>query len=281
MTSKNDLEILKDKFIKHLLDVGKSDKTIENYNRYLNFFVEYIGVLSVKKIDDFVIDKFISFLKSSKYSAKTQNYHITALRMFLKYLNENNYVSINIKNITLNKTSDIKRYFINEKDVIRVLSNIDNNDIKSLRDKAILYLLFYTGIKVSELCLLNKSADLSVSSVVIHGRNGVRTVYLNEDVKSAIHEYLRMRNDDSEAMFVNSRKRVSKSGSIRITSRSIQRIVKFYFEKAGIYKKVTPSMLRHLFAKTEFENKTDIASIGSVLGYKNTVTAKKILERYK
>jgi site-specific recombinase XerD len=164
------------------------------------------------------------------------------------------------------------------------------NDIKSLRDKAILELLFSTGLRVSELCSLTNDLDLKADEFSIRGKGGkVRVVFMSEVARNSITKYLALRKDMSDALFVQVDNEVSKKQSSPLTRRSIERIVKQYAIKAGISKKVTPHVIRHCFATDLLSNGADIRSVQMMLGHSSIsttqiythVTDKQLLEVHK
>ena len=146
----------------------------------------------------------------------------------------------------------------------------DTKEIKGLRDKALLELFFSTGLRLAELCSLNRDLDLSRDEFSIRGKGEkVRVVFLSQEAKDAIRAYLKARKDMEEAMFVNNAR--NKIGG-RLTPRSIERTVREYATKAGISKKVTPHVLRHSFATDLLSNGADIRSVQMMLGHANIAT---------
>jgi site-specific recombinase XerD len=152
-----------------------------------------------------------------------------------------------------------------------------NSEIKIIRDKAILELFFSTGLRLSELCSLNRDLDLTKDEFSIRGKGEkIRVVFLSESAKKAIREYLKERTDLEEPLFIQySNSSVSKKTtkeSNRLTPRSIERIVKYYAIAAGISKKVTPHVIRHSFATDLLSNGADIRSVQMMLGHANIAT---------
>ncbi|MCX6753817.1 MAG: tyrosine-type recombinase/integrase [Candidatus Nomurabacteria bacterium] len=146
-----------------------------------------------------------------------------------------------------------------------------DDTLKNSRDKAILELFFSTGLRLSELCSLNRDLDLSKDEFSIRGKGEkVRVVFLSESAKIAIREYLKNRKDLDEPLFIQYSR--NGSGSNRLTPRSIERIVKYYAIKAGISKKVTPHVIRHSFATDLLSNGADIRSVQMMLGHANIAT---------
>jgi site-specific recombinase XerD len=287
----NKLEKLKREFLEHVeIEKGNSLKTVRNYDYYLSRFFEFAKITEPKEINDDKIREFRLFLnrqpglktkgqQSSSLKKNTQNYHLIALRSFLKYLMKRNVPSLSPDRIELAKTKERSLDLISVEELERLLSaplkllemkkNIDRQKI--LRDKAILELFFSTGLRLSELCSLNRDLDLSKDEFSIRGKGEkVRVVFLSDSAKKAISEYLRERKDMAEPLFVqySSNKREDN----RLTPRSIERIVKYYAIVAGISKKVTPQIIRHSFATDLLSNGADIRSVQMMLGHANIAT---------
>ena len=287
----NKLEKLKGEFLEHVeIEKGNSLKTVRNYDYYLSRFFEFAKITEPKEINDDKIREFRLFLnrqpglktkgqQSSSLKKNTQNYHLIALRSFLKYLMKRNVPSLSPDRIELAKTKERSLDLISVEELERLLSaplkllemkkNIDRQKI--LRDKAILELFFSTGLRLSELCSLNRDLDLSKDEFSIRGKGEkVRVVFLSDSAKKAISEYLRERKDMAEPLFVqySSNKREDN----RLTPRSIERIVKYYAIVAGISKKVTPHIIRHSFATDLLSNGADIRSVQMMLGHANIAT---------
>ncbi|MEK7589806.1 MAG: site-specific tyrosine recombinase/integron integrase [Patescibacteria group bacterium] len=284
------IEQLKREFLEYLeIEKGRSLKTIENYDRYLSKFIDFTKVKKPSGITDEVVRKFRLWLnrqKSGMSSAtdvghsvsdtlkkNTQNYYLIALRAFLKFLRRREIDSLSPERIELAKTAERGLDLISSDDLERLLSTPDDTDVKSLRDKAILELLFSTGLRVSELCSLNNDLDISKDEFSVRGKGEkVRVVFLSQSAKEALRNYLDKRKDMDEAMFVQFGKNASRAKSLRLTSRSIERIVKFYAVKAGISKKVTPHIVRHSFATDLLQNGADLRSVQALLGHANIAT---------
>jgi site-specific recombinase XerD len=281
------IEKIKREFLEHLeIEKGSSLKTIENYDRYLSRFFEFTKISNPKNITDENIRDFRLFLNrqsgvkirgqnNANMKKNTQNYYLIALRVFLKYLMKRGIDAISPDRIELAKTKERSLDLITTEELKRLLSGPNENNLKNLRDKAILELFFSTGLRVSELTSLNKDLDLSKDEFPIRGKGEkIRVVFLSDSAKKAIKEYLAKRQDMEEAMFIQ----LSKIGSenknkpTRLTSRSMERIVKYYAIKAGISKKVTPHVIRHSFATDLLQNGADIRSVQIMLGHSNIST---------
>jgi len=276
-----DLKELKSQFLEYLeIEKGRGVKTVENYDRYLNRFITFSKVKSPGQITEQMVREFrINLNRSAGTSGtmkkNTQNYHLIALRAFLKFLRKRDVESLNPERIELAKTSARDLDLITSAELERLMNGPKGDDLGSLRDRAILELFFSTGLRVSELCNLNQDLDLTRDEFSVRGKGEkVRVVFLSPSAKKAVAAYLKKRGDMSDALFVSygkGGKSVGKDLS-RITPRSIERIVKQYAVKAGITRKVTPHVIRHSFATDLLQNGADLRSVQALLGHANIAT---------
>jgi site-specific recombinase XerD len=287
MTSKTRTEELKQEFLEYIeIERGRSVKTVENYDHYLSRFLAHTGVRRPEDITESMVREFRLWLNRQEarpspksrsvggaLKKKTQNYYLIALRAFLKYMRKRGVTSLEPEKIELAKIGDRSLDLITDAELSRLLTAPSGSDQRSLRDRAILHLLFSTGLRVSELCSLDTDIDLGRDEFSIRGKGDkVRVVFLSEEAKEAIREYLRARKDMEEALFIGLGKRTGIDGSRRITPRSVQRIIKFYAAKAGITRKVTPHTLRHSFATDLLSNGADLRSVQALLGHAHIAT---------
>lgn len=270
-------------FLEHLeIERGRSQKTIENYEHYLETFIEFAKIDHPKAINDPLIREYRLWLNRktiplsrgvATLKKKTQNYYLIALRAFLKYLMKRGIPALPPDRIELAKTPERSLDLITKNELVRILKAPDGEDLKALRDRAILELLFSTGLRVSELCSLPRDLDLSRDEFSIRGKGEkVRVVFLSNRAKSSLKAYLSKRKDLEDALFVNIGKNKSSKDDKRLTSRSIERLVKYYAIKAGVSKKVTPHVIRHSFATDLLQNGADIRSVQMLLGHANIGT---------
>jgi site-specific recombinase XerD len=279
------LEQLKREFLEHLeIEKGRSLKTIENYDRYLGRFFAMAKVKKPAEITDEVVRRYR--LELNRQSAgkkaggihetlkkKTQNYYLIALRAFLKYLRWRGIPSLSPERIELAKTGDRSLDLISIDELDRLLHAPNSSDVQGLRDRAMLELLFSTGLRVSELCSLDRDLDLSKDEFSIRGKGDkVRVVFLSPSAKDALRTYLAQRKDLEEALFVSFGARTNEDGTRRLNPRSVERIVKHYSVKAGITRKVTPHVIRHSFATDMLQNGADLRSVQALLGHANIAT---------
>jgi site-specific recombinase XerD len=271
-----DLKELKTQFLEYLeIEKGRSVKTIENYDRYLTRFLTQTKVTSPAKLDERMVREFRVWLNrqpgtTGAMKRKTQNYYMIALRAFLKYLRKNGIESLSPERIELAKVGGRDLDLITADELNRLMKAPAGEDLQAMRDRAILELLFSTGLRVSELCSLNSDLDLTRDEFSVRGKGDkIRVVFLSPGAKKAVADYLKKRGDMGEALFVGYG---LGQDAARLTSRSIERIVKQYAIKAGITRKVTPHVIRHSFATDLLENGADLRSVQALLGHANIAT---------
>ena len=269
---------------------NQSQKTIENYRHYMGRFLEF---LSSEKLEDLTPDKidlqlinsyrlFLNRLKKS-ISVKTQNYHIIALRAFLKYLIKNDIKTLAPEKVELSKIPERTVEVLSREELNRLFDSVSADDLRGARDLSILETLYSTGLRVSELAALNRAqVDLTRREFMVRGKGRKpRIVFLSEKAAGIIKSYLEKRTDNLDPLFINI-KRAKKNliidqsilnpESKRLTTVSIQNIVNKYARKAGIIKKVTTHTLRHSFATELLINGADIRSVQELLGHASITT---------
>jgi site-specific recombinase XerD len=278
-------------FLEHLeIEKGSSLKTVDNYNRYISKFFAWANIKNVKDITEDKIREFRLYLNRLPGSTKgmgprsvnnadntmkrnTQNYYLIAIRQFLKYLGKRGITSLAPDKIELAKLRERQIDFLSGDELKRILNAPKEDDEKSLRDRAILEMLFSTGLRISELCSLPRDINLDRDEISIRGKGEkVRVVFISDDAKNAIKNYLAKRKDLGGGLFAPVRSNGSKTKSDDLTPRSIQRMIKMYATKAGIMKHVTPHVLRHSFATDLLSNGADIRSVQMMLGHANIAT---------
>jgi site-specific recombinase XerD len=280
-----DLKKLLIEFLEYLeVERGRSKKTIENYRHYVKVFLDWSKAGKPKEITAETVRKFRLHLnrvqdqKGRELAKITQNYYIIALRNFLKYLAKRDIATLVAEKIEVGKNPTHSIDFLEPGEVERILDSASGSDLKSLRDRAVLELLFSAGLRVSELTNLNKDQiNLKSREFSVRGKGGkIRVVFISDTAKKAIEDYLAKRADIDQALFVRvaskGGKILSKKDNLRITPRSIQRIVKYYAAKAGIVKEVHPHTLRHSFATDLLINGADIRSVQAMLGHSSITT---------
>jgi site-specific recombinase XerD len=276
-------ELLLD-YIEHLeVEGGRSAKTAENYELYLNRFVEFTDDITVDKITSEIIRKYRLWLNrykndnDSELATITQGYHLIALRGFLGYLSKRDIVSLSPDKIELPKVARKQVTFLHFDEVTRILDAIPLDDEVDLRDRAIIELLFSSGLRVSELVNLNRDhVNTKRREFMVRGKGRKdRPVFIGEAAAGRVEDYLASRLDNLPPLFLSySRNNLSSmTGDYRrLTSRSIQRMVTKYARLAGITKHVSPHTMRHSFATDLLMNGADIRSVQSMLGHSNIST---------
>lgn len=280
----SEIEQLKREYLEHMeIEKGSSLKTIENYERYMTRFLYFAKIKTAKEITDELVRNFRLFLNrqsagnnratGATLKKKTQNYYLIALRSFLKYLAKRDVTSLSAERIDLAKVPERSLDLISSQDLDRLLAAPEGDNIKSLRDRAILQLLFSTGLRVSELCSLTRDIDFSTDEFSIRGKGGkVRVVFISDEARKDVNAYLKKRDDMDDALFVKVDIEKGTKEKEGLARRSIERIVKHYAVKAGISKKVTPHIIRHCFATDLLQNGADIRSVQIMLGHSSIST---------
>ncbi len=277
-----ELEKLKRQFLEYTeIERGRSLKTVENYDRYISRFISFSKLKSPQNITNDNVREYRLWLNRQSgghgsgdtLKKKTQNYYLIALRGFLKYLLKRGITSLPPDQIELAKVSERSLDLVSGDELGRLLEAPKGDDLKTLRDKAILELLFSTGLRVSELCSLPRDLDISKDEFAVRGKGDkVRVVFLSENARRALKNYLGKRKDMEDNLFIGMGKANKKGEATSLTPRSVERLVATYAIKAGISKKVTPHVIRHSFATDLLENGADIRSVQAMLGHANIST---------
>ena len=275
---------LKTDFLEHMeIEQGRSQKTIANYDHYLIRLIDFAGDIEVGDINPELIRKWRLWLNrlgtnvSDELQKSTQNYHLIALRSFLKYCAKRDIPTMSADKIELAKTSRKQVTFLNIDELERIFNQPEINKINGLRDRAILELLFSSGLRVSELVGLNKDhINLKRREFMVRGKGQKdRPIFISERSSDWIIKYLEKRSDNDPALFIrySGNKTTSTDGNFnRLTTRSVQRMVARYSKLAGITKQVSPHTMRHSYATDLLMNGADIRSVQALLGHSNIAT---------
>ncbi|QCT40399.1 hypothetical protein FBF25_00580 [Candidatus Saccharibacteria bacterium oral taxon 488] len=273
-------------FLEHLeVEGGRSPRTIENYKLYLERFIDFAGDIDVAKITSETIRKYRLWLNRYKNSNTgeellliTQNYHLIALRGLLTYLSQRDISSLAADKITLPKTVRKQVTFLHYDEVVRLIEQIPLDNEPGLRDRAIIELLFSSGLRVSELVNLNRDhINFARREFMVRGKGQKdRPVFVSMSAAEHVKNYLDARSDSLPALFISYSRRLAKpsvSGDYRrLGARSIQRMVSHYARLAGITKHVSPHTMRHSFATDLLMNGADLRAVQSMLGHSNIAT---------
>ncbi len=298
------LKELEKQFLEYLeIEKNRSPKTIENYDRYLRRFISLSGVGRPVDITQDSVRNYrlklnrlgvapagrrsvVNEPRSAGAGAspaggrrelkkQTQFYHLIALRSFLKYLAKRDIKSLSPEKVELGKMPSRELDVIEPEELERLLNAPKGSTLGVLRDRALLELLFSTGLRVAELAKLNRgSVNLRRDEFSVRGKGDkIRLVFLSERAKDTLKKYLERREDIDEALFIRIKRGFAKSDEdLRLTPRSIQRLVKKYAARAGISKKITPHGLRHAFATDLLRNGADLRSVQQLLGHAQITT---------
>lgn len=277
-----------EQFLEYLeVEKGSSPLTIRNYKHYLLRFLNWLkneGIrLTLKDINPELVRQYRVYLsrktdgKGGTLSRKTQGYHVIALRSFLRWLIRNDYKVMSPDKIDLPKVTDRQIKFLNGEQVDRLLNAPTLSKIQGKRDKAILEVLYSTGLRVSELVKLDRDKiDLNRREFGIVGKGGrARVVFLSTRAAKWIKDYIKVRKDRYKPLFIRHKGKVDPTTpdeKMRLTPRSVQRMIKKYARKIRLPVDVTPHTIRHSFATDLLMAGADLRSVQEMLGHKNIQT---------
>lgn len=256
------------------LERHSSPLTIRNYTHYLNRFLKFIlSKIKYPKatdIDKLLIDSYKKDLSKFNLSNRTLGYHLIAIRSFLKWSKSKGVVTLNIEQIEVPKVESSKIDFLSGGDVERLMSAPDLGTVNGKRDRAIMEVFYSTGLRVSELTLLDKgSIDFNKKEIIILSKNkkGKRAIFLSSRAIDWILNYLKTRKDNLKPLFISHKGKLG-----RLTPRSVQRMIKKYTKKIGLSFDVSPKTLRHAFAIDLLMMGAETKNVQKMLGHKNIST---------
>lgn len=271
-------------FLEYLeIEQNRSQKTIQNYDHYLTRLIDFAGDIQVRDIDAELIRKWRLWLNrlgtnvSDELQKSTQNYHLIALRSFLKFCAKRDIPALSADKVELARTRRTQVTFLTEDELERLFTQPDTETLAGMRDRAILELLFSSGLRVSELVGLDRDhINLRRREFMVRGKGQKdRPIFISETAADWLQRYLHKRDDNTRPLFVrySGRKNVDLSGNFhRLTARSVQRLVGQHARLAGITKHVSPHTLRHSFATDLLMNGADLRSVQAMLGHSSIAT---------
>ena len=264
-----------EKDIKNFLEFIKIDKklsknTLESYQRDIYQYKEYVddNKINYSKTKNEDIVNYIEYLKGINKKSSTISRHLASIRLFYQYLLKNRSVkedpTIGIQSPKIEKKAPS---ILSSQEVSLLLEQPKGEDLKSIRDKAMLEIAYATGMRVTEIISLNiENVDLDASTVTCKTENKQRIIPLGKMSLKALKEYIisarpnLIRDEDEKALFVN-------INGKRLTRQGFWKIIKFYKEQANITTEITPHVLRHSFATHLLQNGADLKSIQTMLGH--------------
>lgn len=277
-----------DQFLEYLeIEKGSSPLTVRNYKHYLSRFVNWLGKEGIRQsledINPEVVRQYRVYLsrlsdgKDGSLSRRTQGYHVIALRSFLRWLLKNDKNVMSPDKIDLPKTNERQIKFLSGDQVDRLLNAPSLSTIQGKRDKAILEVLYSTGLRVSELVKLDRDKlDLDRREFGIVGKGGkARVVFLSTRSSEWIEKYLKERKDNYKPLFIRHKGKIGPDQddeSMRLSVRSVQRMIKKYAKKIKLPVEATPHVIRHSFATDLLMAGADLRSVQEMLGHKNVST---------
>lgn len=272
-------------FLEYLeIEQNRSQKTIRNYDHYLTRLEDYAGDIKVSDIDSELVRKWRLWLNrlgtntSDELQKNTLNYHLIALRSFLKWCAKRDIATLPADKIELSRVTRKQVTFLSPEELSNLFAQPKIDTLQGLRDRAILELLFSSGLRVSELTSLDKDhINLKRREFMVRGKGQKdRPIFISNDAAEWVAKYVAERNDTIPALFIRHAKKASaedRSGNYqRLTARSVQRMVARYALLAGITKHVSPHTLRHSFATDLLMNGADLRSVQALLGHSNIAT---------
>ncbi|MBX4201672.1 tyrosine-type recombinase/integrase [Candidatus Saccharibacteria bacterium] len=279
-----DYETAVAQFLEYLeLEQNRSSKTIQNYSHYLTRLSDFAGDIKLSEINDELVRKWRMWLNrlptsnNEELSKMTQNYHLIALRSFLRFCAKRNWETMQPDKIELARTKRPQVTFLTPEELERLAAQPDTTKLNGMRDRAIIELLFSSGLRVSELVGLDRDhINTKRREFMVRGKGQKdRPIFISAEAADWIDKYLAMRQDNTKPLFIrySGSKKVDNSGNFtRLTARSIQRMVARYALLAGITKHVSPHTLRHSFATDLLMNGADLRSVQAMLGHSNIAT---------
>lgn len=266
------IERLLNEYLDYLeVERNRAVKTRENYERYLTAFIKDATIAKPDDITEERIRRFRLMLARRDIKKVTQSYYVIAIRNFLKYLIKRNIETVSPDTIELPKLGKRDIDVLDGNELERLLSAVRGSDLRSLRDRAVIEMFFSTGLRLSELCSLNRTIDITRGEISVRGKGDkLRVVFISDGARRSLQTYLKERGDTEDALFIS----IGRAGNIvgRITPRAVERLIDFRAREAGIPKKIHPHQLRHSFATDLLINGADLRSVQELLGHASVST---------
>ena len=272
---------LKADFLENLeIGQGRAGKTANNYDYYITRFFTHMKIEDVDGITSDTVRLFRRWLHDEAgedgrgVSLATQNYYLIAIRQFLKYLGKRDIECLSPDKIELAKLPERDIDVLYPEEIDQLLSSFKSKTVEDVRDFALISLLFSTGVRISEAARLNRD-DIrrELNEITVRGKgNKIRVVFLSQDARNAISTYVDTRFYVDPALFIRHKKGIGEADDLRLTTRTMQRIIKKRAIAAGITKDITPHTLRHSFATDLLRNGADIRHVQQLLGHSSITT---------
>lgn len=271
-----EVENLVNEYLDYLeIEKNRSASTRVNYKRYLDRFIKFSGLKNIGDITEENIRAFRVHLADPEQNLKkrTQAYHVIAIRNLLKYLTVHDYEVVSADKVELPRVPTRQISIIRYEDLERLLEAPKGQTLRALRDRAIMEVLFSTGLRVSELCALDRFINIERGELTIRGKGEkLRIVFLSERARHSLKNYMKKRTDAEEPLFISLSHARSPKILGRMGPRTVERLVTKYARAAGITGKVTPHQLRHQFATDLLSNGADLRSVQELLGHSSITT---------
>ena len=271
---------LKNNFLENLeIGQGRSYKTAKNYDYYIKTFFDHEAITRLEDITIHTIRLFRRWLheeagSGSGVALATQNYYLIAIRQFLTYVTKQDIACLAPDRVELAKLPERDIDVLYPEEIDLLLSSVIGTSLEDLRDYALLTLLFSTGVRISEAAQLDRDDIRELTNEIpVRGKgNKIRVVFLSESAKKASLNYISRRTDVDPALFIRHKKNIGDQQDLRLSTRTMQRIIKRRSVNAGITKDITPHTLRHSFATDLLQNGADIRHVQQLLGHSSITT---------
>lgn len=262
-----------EKFSNYLsIEKNYSEHTLRSYRRDLLELKDFLNDKDPKDITHLDLRRFLAELKRKNSAKRTIIRKISTIRSFFKFLFRDRYVKLNpAQNMFMPKLDRKLPVFLDTKKVVMLVTSPELNDILGLRDRALLEVLYSTGIRVSELVGINiEDMDLVSGTIKVRGKGKKeRMTLLGREAEKALANYMKEREkffaNTQGALFLNKNR-------TRLSARSVRRIIDKYVRKCSIEEKISPHSIRHSFATHLLNNGADLRSVQELLGHKNLST---------